>query len=151
MFIWLIASLILYCFRMISFVIYPIMILFVIQSYSLNITTVKGFEIFMESLKRNSKQGASTTGVDLVLSCVDNYEARMVVNQVIIISLELHIKFCSIISYIFGKIGCLTQLWLFRHAMSLTRHGWSLVREPALFILTISFLPIFLLHHFTNF
>ncbi|ONK72001.1 uncharacterized protein A4U43_C04F14620 [Asparagus officinalis] len=52
----------------------------VLESYSLNITTVKGFEIFIESLKRNQKQGANT-GVDLVLSCVDNYEARMVVNQ----------------------------------------------------------------------
>lgn len=53
----------------------------VLESYSLNITTVKGFEIFMESLKRNEKLGAKTNGVDLVLSCVDNYEARMVVNQ----------------------------------------------------------------------
>lgn len=53
------------------------------QSYTLNITTVQGFETFMASLtnKRHSpsKDG---TGVDLVLSCVDNYEARMVVNQV---------------------------------------------------------------------
>ncbi|XP_020247480.1 ubiquitin-like modifier-activating enzyme 5 [Asparagus officinalis] len=52
----------------------------VLESYSLNIATVKGFEVFMESLKRNKKQGAQNTGVDLVLSCVDNYEARMVVN-----------------------------------------------------------------------
>ncbi|ONK56169.1 uncharacterized protein A4U43_C10F4850 [Asparagus officinalis] len=51
----------------------------VLESYSLNIATVKGFEVFMESLKRNKKQGAQNTGVDLVLSCVDNYEARMVV------------------------------------------------------------------------
>nr|CAD1836588.1 unnamed protein product [Ananas comosus var. bracteatus] len=49
----------------------------VLESYSLNITTVKGFEIFVESLKE--KPGKS--GVDLILSCVDNYEARMVVNQ----------------------------------------------------------------------
>lgn len=38
----------------------------------------------MSSLKNKtfhpSKEGS---GVDLVLSCVDNYEARMVVNQVI--------------------------------------------------------------------
>nr|CAB3446665.1 unnamed protein product [Digitaria exilis] len=50
------------------------------QSYSLNITTVKGFETFLASLKARSSHGRST-GVDLVLSCVDNYEARMVVNQ----------------------------------------------------------------------
>lgn len=45
---------------------------------------MQGFETFMSSLKnksfRPSKEGS---GVDLVLSCVDNYEARMVVNQVI--------------------------------------------------------------------
>ncbi|GMJ05869.1 hypothetical protein like AT1G05350 [Hibiscus trionum] len=54
----------------------------VLESYTLNITTVQGFETFMSSLKnktfRSSKEGS---GVDLVLSCVDNYEARMVVNQ----------------------------------------------------------------------
>lgn len=54
----------------------------VLESYTLNITTVQGFETFMSSLRnktfRPSQQGA---GVDLVLSCVDNYEARMVVNQ----------------------------------------------------------------------
>jgi len=44
----------------------------------------------MESLKRNPKQGGRNTGVDLVLSCVDNYEARMVVNQVITFSPGLH-------------------------------------------------------------
>ncbi|GLU12712.1 hypothetical protein SLE2022_293730 [Rubroshorea leprosula] len=56
---------------------------FVLESYTLNITTVQGFETFMSSLKNKpfcpSKKGS---GVDLVLSCVDNYEARMVVNQV---------------------------------------------------------------------
>lgn len=54
----------------------------VLESYTLNITTVQGFETFMSSLTdksfRPNKEG---TGVDLVLSCVDNYEARMVVNQ----------------------------------------------------------------------
>ncbi|KAL1340313.1 hypothetical protein AAHE18_09G005100 [Arachis hypogaea] len=53
-----------------------------LESYTLNITTVEGFETFMSSLKNKSfctsKQGS---GVDLVLSCVDNYEARMAVNQ----------------------------------------------------------------------
>ncbi|XP_031372717.1 ubiquitin-like modifier-activating enzyme 5 [Punica granatum] len=54
----------------------------VLESYTLNITTVQGFETFMSSLRnktfRLEKEGS---GVDLVLSCVDNYEARMVVNQ----------------------------------------------------------------------
>ncbi|TKY55332.1 Ubiquitin modifier-activating enzyme 5 [Spatholobus suberectus] len=54
----------------------------VLESYTLNITTVTGFETFVSSLKNKSfcpnKQGS---GVDLVLSCVDNYEARMAVNQ----------------------------------------------------------------------
>lgn len=55
-----------------------------IQSYTQNITTVEGFTKFTSSLTRDIK-GNSTggkSGVDLVLSCVDNYEARMVVNQV---------------------------------------------------------------------
>ncbi|AQK71163.1 Ubiquitin-activating enzyme E1 domain-containing protein 1 [Zea mays] len=52
----------------------------VLESYSLNITTVKGFETFLASLKAQSSHERST-GVNLVLSCVDNYEARMVVNQ----------------------------------------------------------------------
>uniref|UniRef100_A0A0C9RQV3 Ubiquitin-like modifier-activating enzyme 5 n=1 Tax=Wollemia nobilis TaxID=56998 RepID=A0A0C9RQV3_9CONI len=54
-----------------------------LESYTLNITTVKGFENFMESLTNQvfeSTEGRRS-GVDLVLSCVDNYEARMVVNQ----------------------------------------------------------------------
>ncbi|XP_042473000.1 ubiquitin-like modifier-activating enzyme 5 isoform X2 [Zingiber officinale] len=54
----------------------------VLESYSLNITTVEGFGVFMESLKREvSLRSKQKSRVDLVLSCVDNYEARMVVNQ----------------------------------------------------------------------
>ena len=48
------------------------------ESYHMNITTVDGFKAFSDSLKD------PTTGesrVDLVLACVDNYEARMCVNQ----------------------------------------------------------------------
>lgn len=55
----------------------------ILESYTINITTMDGFNKFMESLTRqfmSTKHGRST-GVDLVLSCVDNYEARMVVNQ----------------------------------------------------------------------
>ncbi|XP_074317199.1 ubiquitin-like modifier-activating enzyme 5 [Silene latifolia] len=54
----------------------------VLESYTMNITTVEGFEIFMSSLKNKKFCPAKAgSGVDLVLSCVDNYEARMVVNQ----------------------------------------------------------------------
>ncbi|CAA0167632.1 unnamed protein product [Arabidopsis thaliana] len=55
----------------------------VLESFTMNITTVQGFETFTSSLTNKSfcpsKEGGS--GVDLVLSCVDNYEARMAVNQ----------------------------------------------------------------------
>ncbi|RDX84586.1 Ubiquitin-like modifier-activating enzyme 5 [Mucuna pruriens] len=54
----------------------------VLESYTLNITTVTGFETFMSSLKNKSfRPNKEGSGVDLVLSCVDNYEARMAVNQ----------------------------------------------------------------------
>ncbi|GER28160.1 ubiquitin-like modifier-activating enzyme 5 [Striga asiatica] len=54
----------------------------VLESFTLNITTVQGFETFMSSLKNKSfRPDKEGLGVDLVLSCVDNYEARMVVNQ----------------------------------------------------------------------
>lgn len=52
----------------------------ILESYTINVTTVEGFQKFLDSLTCQSKEGR-TTGVDLVLSCVDNYEARMVVNQ----------------------------------------------------------------------
>ncbi|KAK9114208.1 hypothetical protein Syun_021005 [Stephania yunnanensis] len=56
--------------------------MFVVQSYTLDITTVEGFETFMASLtNKNFSTSKSGSGVDLVLSCVDNYEAHMVVNQ----------------------------------------------------------------------
>ena len=44
----------------------------------MNITTLKGFDEFKASVCDD--QGRSR--VDLVLSCVDNYEARMTINQV---------------------------------------------------------------------
>lgn len=67
----------------------------------MNITTVQGFETFTSSLTNKSfcpsKEGS---GVDLVLSCVDNYEARMAVNQVAVTSFSkkaflLQIPHCS--------------------------------------------------------
>ncbi|KAL3139967.1 hypothetical protein ABBQ38_004254 [Trebouxia sp. C0009 RCD-2024] len=49
-----------------------------LESYTMNITTVEGFEAFKSSIC--DPQGKSR--VDMVLSCVDNYEARMTINQV---------------------------------------------------------------------
>eukprot|EP01024_Parvocaulis_polyphysoides_P039173 TRINITY_DN3536_c0_g1_i4.p2 TRINITY_DN3536_c0_g1~~TRINITY_DN3536_c0_g1_i4.p2 ORF type:complete len:467 (-),score=88.93 TRINITY_DN3536_c0_g1_i4:345-1745(-) len=48
------------------------------ESYTMNITTVEGFDKFKNSIC--NEQG--TSRVDLVLSCVDNYEARLTINQV---------------------------------------------------------------------
>ena len=50
-----------------------------LESFTYNITTVSGFDKFKESLM-DPLSGKSR--VDLVLSCVDNYEARMTINQV---------------------------------------------------------------------
>lgn len=47
-----------------------------IESFHLNITTISGFQAFEDSLQ---KDGASR--VDLVLSCVDNFEARLHINR----------------------------------------------------------------------
>lgn len=47
------------------------------ETYNYNITTVDNFNHFME---RISKGGLKGGNVDLVLSCVDNFEARMAIN-----------------------------------------------------------------------
>ncbi|XP_068245113.1 ubiquitin-like modifier-activating enzyme 5 isoform X1 [Palaemon carinicauda] len=48
------------------------------ETHNYNITTMDNFDHFMERIKK----GSLTEGpVDLVLSCVDNYEARMAVNR----------------------------------------------------------------------
>ena len=49
------------------------------ESYHMNITTVDGFDNFVKSITKDGD--GKTSRVDLVLSCVDNYEARMVINQ----------------------------------------------------------------------
>ena len=49
-----------------------------LESYTINITTLQGFDGFKASLT----YGSGASRVDLVLSCVDNYEARMTINQV---------------------------------------------------------------------
>jgi len=48
------------------------------ETHNYNITTVENFDHFMSRIS----QGSLTSGpVDLVLSCVDNFEARMAVNK----------------------------------------------------------------------
>ena len=49
-----------------------------LESYTMNITTLRGFAAFKDSLV--GPDGRSSR-VDLVLSCVDNYEARMTINE----------------------------------------------------------------------
>jgi len=49
------------------------------ESYHMNITTVDGYDKFVESITKDGD--GKTSRVDLVLSCVDNYEARMTINQ----------------------------------------------------------------------
>ena len=44
----------------------------------MNITTLDGFDAFKSSVTGPDRRSR----VDLVLSCVDNYEARMTINQV---------------------------------------------------------------------
>jgi ubiquitin-like modifier-activating enzyme 5 len=49
------------------------------ESYNMNITTVDNFEQMVDRIKRGGLDGESP--VDLVCSCVDNFEARMSINQ----------------------------------------------------------------------
>ncbi|GBP76898.1 Ubiquitin-like modifier-activating enzyme 5 [Eumeta japonica] len=48
-----------------------------IDAYNYNITTVENFQKFMDTIRTGSLTGGP---VDLVLSCVDNFEARMAIN-----------------------------------------------------------------------
>eukprot|EP00095_Tigriopus_kingsejongensis_P004699 snap_masked-scaffold276_size226481-processed-gene-0.11 protein:Tk04699 transcript:snap_masked-scaffold276_size226481-processed-gene-0.11-mRNA-1 annotation:"ubiquitin-like modifier-activating enzyme 5" len=48
------------------------------ETHNYNITTVDNFDHFMNRIKAGGLNGGS---VDLVLSCVDNFEARMAINQ----------------------------------------------------------------------
>lgn len=50
-----------------------------IESFTMNITTLEGFDRFKASV---CDAGSGAPRVDLILSCVDNYEARMTINQV---------------------------------------------------------------------
>ncbi|KAH9498774.1 Ubiquitin-like modifier-activating enzyme 5 [Bulinus truncatus] len=48
------------------------------EVYNYNITTVENFQHFMDRIRLGGKE--KDTPVDLVLSCVDNFEARMAIN-----------------------------------------------------------------------
>ena len=48
--------------------------------FSYNITTMENFQDFMDQVKNGGKEEGK--GVDLVLGCVDNFEARVTINQV---------------------------------------------------------------------
>jgi molybdopterin/thiamine biosynthesis adenylyltransferase len=50
-----------------------------LEAFHMNITTLEGFQAFKDSI---CQPGTTDSRVDLVLSCVDNYEARMTINQV---------------------------------------------------------------------
>ena len=47
------------------------------ETHNYNITTMDNFQHFMNRIREGSLTGGS---VDLVLSCVDNFEARMAIN-----------------------------------------------------------------------
>ncbi|OQV15125.1 Ubiquitin-like modifier-activating enzyme 5 [Hypsibius exemplaris] len=51
----------------------------VIETHNMNITLMDKFELFLERLQKGSLSGDQP--VDLVLSCVDNFEARMAINK----------------------------------------------------------------------
>ncbi|CAF3810700.1 unnamed protein product [Rotaria sp. Silwood1] len=50
----------------------------IIESYNMNITKVENFPLFMEKIRTGNKNNSGH--VDLVLSCVDNFGARMTIN-----------------------------------------------------------------------
>lgn len=100
---------------------------------------MQGFETFMSSLKNKSfrpnKQGS---GVDIVLSCVDNYEARMAVNQVIrYLIIVWQTLFCFSLFYFFLICKIKFLLLLYRHAMNWIRHGWSLVSNVVFYLCSL--------------
>lgn len=51
----------------------------VLEPYTMNITTLQGYDDFKASL---TDPVTGKSRVDLILSCVDNYEARMTINEV---------------------------------------------------------------------
>lgn len=56
----------------------------IIETYNYNVTTVGNFEHFLSKIKTG---GLNNSHVDLVLGCVDNFEARTSINQVTILQI----------------------------------------------------------------
>jgi ubiquitin-like modifier-activating enzyme 5 len=50
-----------------------------IETYNMNITTNENFDKFKERILKGGLKGENR--VDLVLSCVDNYAARISINK----------------------------------------------------------------------
>lgn len=50
----------------------------IIEAYDMNITTQEGFEHVKDRVSNGGIKGP----IDIVLSCVDNYSARMTVNSI---------------------------------------------------------------------
>jgi ubiquitin-like modifier-activating enzyme 5 len=51
----------------------------IFEPYNFNITTVENFEKFLDVISKGNKDQSGP--VDLVLGCVDNFEARIAINQ----------------------------------------------------------------------
>eukprot|EP01001_Neometanema_parovale_P007016 NODE_3343_length_1236_cov_132.690925_g3174_i0.p1 GENE.NODE_3343_length_1236_cov_132.690925_g3174_i0~~NODE_3343_length_1236_cov_132.690925_g3174_i0.p1 ORF type:complete len:397 (-),score=59.60 NODE_3343_length_1236_cov_132.690925_g3174_i0:46-1164(-) len=51
------------------------------ECHNYNITTVDNFEHFCGRIRDGAQEGSTKRNVDLVLSCVDNFAARMTINQ----------------------------------------------------------------------
>uniref|UniRef100_A0A915PQQ6 Ubiquitin-like modifier-activating enzyme 5 n=1 Tax=Setaria digitata TaxID=48799 RepID=A0A915PQQ6_9BILA len=47
------------------------------ETYNMNITTVENYPVFVDRIRKGNLTGEK---VDLILSCVDNFEARMAIN-----------------------------------------------------------------------
>lgn len=82
---------------------------FLLLSY--NITTVDNFADFMHQIRNGGMNGGA---VDLVLSCVDNFEARMTINQVHSLSLFSNSFFYSELIKVFSLILSFSH----RHVLS---------------------------------
>ena len=56
-----------------------------IETFNMNITTIENYDLFCERIKNGRsdavKEADGKAAVDLVLSCVDNYAARMSINM----------------------------------------------------------------------
>ena len=79
----------------------------VFEAYTYSITSVDHFSHFME---RISKGGLNGQPVDLVLGCVDNFEARIAINQVIYCYLKGYLFFFFNYYFFKGLYGIKSSL-----------------------------------------